>query len=108
MHEFELGVFKALFIHLIRICYAIGAHVVQILNERSGICRHKYSVMTKHCLSRFRRIPKFGHYTIRKFMKDASALKQMAAHDFEDLLQVRCLVNVMFMISPLPVRPSLL
>ncbi len=31
MHEFELGVFKA---HLIRICYAIGAHVVQILNER--------------------------------------------------------------------------
>ncbi|KAK0447141.1 hypothetical protein EV421DRAFT_1706835 [Armillaria borealis] len=34
MHEFELGVFKALFIHLVRICYAIGAHVVQILNER--------------------------------------------------------------------------
>ncbi len=34
MHEFELGVFKALFIHLIRICYAIGPHVVQILNER--------------------------------------------------------------------------
>ncbi|KAK0479626.1 hypothetical protein IW261DRAFT_1564281 [Armillaria novae-zelandiae] len=36
MHEFELGVFKALFIHLIRICYAIGAHAVQILNERYG------------------------------------------------------------------------
>ncbi len=34
MHEFELSVFKALFIHLIWICYAIGAHVVQILNER--------------------------------------------------------------------------
>ncbi len=34
MHKFELGVFKALFIHLIRICYAIRAHVVQILNEQ--------------------------------------------------------------------------
>ncbi|PBK86077.1 hypothetical protein ARMGADRAFT_1047940 [Armillaria gallica] len=34
MHEFELSAFKALFIHLIQICYAIRAHVVQILNER--------------------------------------------------------------------------
>ncbi|KAK0444525.1 uncharacterized protein EV420DRAFT_1277446, partial [Desarmillaria tabescens] len=33
------------------------------------------------------RVPKFGHYTIWKFTKDASALKQMAACDFEDLLQ---------------------
>ncbi|KAK0437054.1 hypothetical protein EV421DRAFT_1739254 [Armillaria borealis] len=71
MHKFELNVFKALFIHLIRICYAIGAHVVQILNEWYN----------------FAIVPKFGCYMIRKFTKDVSGLKQMAARDFEDLLQ---------------------
>lgn len=95
MHEFELGVFKALFIHLIRICYAIGPHAVQILNERLAILRSRYQFVIDP-YARFRRVPKFGCYTIRKFTKDASALKQMAACDFEDLLQVRDLDNVTF------------
>lgn len=36
MHEFELGVWKALFVHLIRILYAAatGAKLVAILDER--------------------------------------------------------------------------
>jgi hypothetical protein len=36
MHEFELGVWKALFIHLIRILYAAapGAKLVAVLDER--------------------------------------------------------------------------
>ncbi|KAK0496703.1 hypothetical protein EDD18DRAFT_1073804 [Armillaria luteobubalina] len=44
-------------------------------------------LLAKPCSPRFRRVPKFGRYTIRKFTKDVSALKQMAARDFEDLLQ---------------------
>jgi hypothetical protein len=45
MHEFELGVWKALFIHLIWILYAAApaGKLVAILNERYvqsfGICR---------------------------------------------------------------------
>jgi len=36
MHEFELGVWKALFVHLIRILYATvpGGKLVAVLNER--------------------------------------------------------------------------
>ena len=36
MHEFELGVWKALFVHLIRILYAAapGGQLVAILDER--------------------------------------------------------------------------
>lgn len=34
LHEFELGVWKAVFTHLIRILYARGGNVIQRLNER--------------------------------------------------------------------------
>ena len=35
MHEFELGVWKAVFIHLMRILYAYGNETISILNSRS-------------------------------------------------------------------------
>ena len=34
LHEFELGVWKAIFTHLIQILYAQGGNAVQKLNER--------------------------------------------------------------------------
>jgi hypothetical protein len=34
LHEFELGVWKAIFTHLIRLLYAIGDDSVQKLNRR--------------------------------------------------------------------------
>jgi len=37
---------------------------------------------------RYRQIPTFGRGTIRRFHKNASAMKRLAARDFEDLLQV--------------------
>jgi hypothetical protein len=37
---------------------------------------------------RYRKIPRFGRLTIRKFSNDVSAMKKLAARDFEDLLQV--------------------
>jgi hypothetical protein len=36
LHEFELGVWKNIFTHLIRILYSIGEDVVQKLNKRSA------------------------------------------------------------------------
>ncbi|KAJ3512102.1 hypothetical protein NLJ89_g3716 [Agrocybe chaxingu] len=69
LHEFELGVWKAVFIHLIRILYAYGNDTIQALNYR------------------YRQIPTFGRDTIRKFSNNASAMKKLAARDYEDLLQ---------------------
>ena len=37
---------------------------------------------------RYRQIPTFGASTIRRFSSNASAMKKLAARDFEDLLQV--------------------
>ena len=71
MHEFELGVWKAIFTRLMRILYAQGGNAIQQLN--------------KH----FRAIPTFGRdATILCFHENASAMKKLAARDFEDLLQV--------------------
>ncbi|KAJ3837892.1 hypothetical protein F5878DRAFT_584314 [Lentinula raphanica] len=69
MHEFELGVWKALFSHLIRVLYAVGQQSVESLDNR------------------FRQIPTFGLDTIRAFANNASEMKKLAARDFEDLLQ---------------------
>ncbi|KAG6380707.1 hypothetical protein JVT61DRAFT_5085 [Boletus reticuloceps] len=69
LHEFELGVWKAIFTHLMRILYAVGGTGVQQLNYR------------------YRRVPTFGRGTIRRFHKNASAMSRLASRDFEDLLQ---------------------
>ncbi|KAJ3925766.1 MAG: hypothetical protein NXY57DRAFT_906685 [Lentinula lateritia] len=61
MHEFELGVWKALFSHLIRILYAVGQQYVEELNHR------------------FHQMPTFGFDTIRTFANNASEMKKLAA-----------------------------
>ena len=70
MHEFELGVWKATFKHLIRILFVHGNSAILTLNER------------------YRAVPTFGRSTIRKFTENVSAMKKLAARDYEDLLQV--------------------
>ena len=79
MHEFDLGVWKAVLVHLIRILYAAGGTRIQELNER------------------YRGIPAFGT-SIRAITSDVSAMKQLTAHDFEDILIVssRKYSNLMF------------
>ncbi|KAF8193727.1 hypothetical protein BJ912DRAFT_901526 [Pholiota molesta] len=69
MHEFELGVWKMTFTHLIRLLYAQGGDGIQALNQR------------------YRQISTFGRDTIRKFNNNVSGMKKLAARDFEDLLQ---------------------
>lgn len=36
MHEFELGVWKDFFIHLIRMLLSIGGNAIQVFNQRCG------------------------------------------------------------------------
>ncbi|KAF9038247.1 hypothetical protein BJ165DRAFT_1532122 [Panaeolus papilionaceus] len=72
LHEFELGVWKTVFSHLIRLLYAAvsGSDKQVIELDR-----------------RFALISTFGHGTIRNFAANSSEMKKMAARDFEDLLQ---------------------
>ncbi|KAG2342173.1 hypothetical protein BDR05DRAFT_976596 [Suillus weaverae] len=69
LREFELGVWKAVFTHLLRILYAHGEEGIIKLNWR------------------FRQVPTFGRGTIRHFSNNASGMKCLAGRDFEDLLQ---------------------
>ncbi|RPD82127.1 hypothetical protein L226DRAFT_541597 [Lentinus tigrinus ALCF2SS1-7] len=70
MHEFELGVWKSTFTHLIRVLISAGGDRVQQLDVR------------------FAQVPTFGRDTVRRFGANVSALKKLAARDFEDILQV--------------------
>ncbi|TFK72816.1 hypothetical protein BDN72DRAFT_742067, partial [Pluteus cervinus] len=71
MHEFELGVWKTLFIHLMRLLRAVGPGETQ----------------TNELNFRYRLVPTFGNGTIRVFPQNASDMKRRAARDYEDLLQ---------------------
>ncbi|TFK17135.1 hypothetical protein FA15DRAFT_650555 [Coprinopsis marcescibilis] len=73
LHEFEIGVWKAVFFHLIRIIRSFGHEAqrkLQILNER------------------FRSVPPFGRDTIRRIYTNPSDMKRLAARDYEDFLQI--------------------
>ncbi|KAG8741331.1 hypothetical protein FRC10_002993 [Ceratobasidium sp. 414] len=74
LHEVELGVWKSLFMHLVRILYMRGPDTVVEFNRR------------------FRLVPTFCNSTIRKFSEDVASMKRLAARDFEDILQ--CCISV--------------
>jgi len=86
LHEIELGVWKGLFIHLLRILYAAGGDTIVALNSRYIQPLPNIIYLLKPY--RYRQIPTFGRDTIRKFANNASGMKKLAARDFEDLLQV--------------------
>ena len=92
MHEFELGIWKSFFTHLIRILYAAqpDGNLVETLNERYlfFVPDSNLSAQFYFC-SRYRQISTFGSSMIHWFSNNASEMKKLAAWDFEDLLQVR-------------------
>lgn len=87
LHEFELGVWKATLTHLLRILHAEGRDRIQIFNSRFVLMLSIF-VLNVHSMLRFRRVPTFGRDTIRQFDTNVSAMKRLAARDYEDILQV--------------------
>ncbi|KAI0719739.1 hypothetical protein C8T65DRAFT_736307 [Cerioporus squamosus] len=73
LHEYELGIWKRVFAHLVRIVEAAGGE--SSVHELNG---------------RFRQVPGFGWTTVRKFVSDVCAMKRMAARDFENIL--KCII----------------
>jgi len=85
LHEVELGVWKALLAHLIRILHACGADKVHKFDERyrsPNIELEPHSPWTS-----FRMVAAFSD-KIRRFEGNVSEMKRLAGHDFEDILQV--------------------
>jgi len=100
MHEFELGVWKALFAHIIHILYAAapGGRLVALLDERFSQLSLAWITTPSHWLTirylnRYRQMPSFSQ-AIRKFKNNVSEMKKLAAHNFEDLLQVKYPHNI--------------
>jgi hypothetical protein len=88
MHEVEIGGWKALFIHLLRILESVDEGLLTELDYRSDYSHYcSYVILTCGDHS-YREIPSFGRDTIRSFSANCSEMKKMAAHDFENLLQV--------------------
>ncbi|KAL0563301.1 hypothetical protein V5O48_018770, partial [Marasmius crinis-equi] len=69
LHEFEIGIWKSVLTHLVRMLYSQKDSSVEILDER------------------YRRVPTFGRDIIRRFHNNVSDMKKLAARDFEDILQ---------------------
>jgi hypothetical protein len=91
MHECELGTWKALFTHLIRLLYALpgGDSLVTCLDNRFIVDFFFFIFDTDHVKYRFRQVPSYGNGVIRRFANNTSEMKRLAARDFEDILQVR-------------------
>ncbi|GJE92524.1 hypothetical protein PsYK624_086780 [Phanerochaete sordida] len=79
LHEYEIGTWKHVFIHLLRVIYEVAANDLGEFNAR------------------FRAVPTFGRSTIRRFHSNVSAMKKLAARDFEDILQciIPCIEGIL-------------
>ncbi|THU91216.1 hypothetical protein K435DRAFT_820896 [Dendrothele bispora CBS 962.96] len=71
LHEIEIGTWKAIFLHLLRLLDTMKSDLLDELDER------------------YIQIPPFGRETIRRINRNVSELKRTTAREFEDYLQVR-------------------
>jgi hypothetical protein len=97
LHEFELGVWKALFTHIIRIL-SLYPGAVSEFDKRYPLMACAAPTYIYIHVPRFRLIKPFGKDTIRRFANNASLMKKLAAHNFEDLLQV-CSLSPLYLVD---------
>lgn len=94
LHEVELGVWKALLTHLIRMLHACGPEKVHEFDKRYVLCYIHTLNRPRLLPTSFRMVAAFGD-KIRRFEGNVSDMKRLAGHDFEDLLQVRGRVSIL-------------
>lgn len=90
LHKFELGVWRAILTHLLHILNSLKGHKLHELDRRKVIQLQCRSCQSTDILPvcRYHQVPTFRWDTIQCFSMNASEMKRLAAHDFEDLLQV--------------------
>jgi hypothetical protein len=89
MHDFELGGWRALFIHILRILDSVDAKLLTEVDRRyvSPLSAAHTNLMM--VMRRYREISAFGKDAIRRFPESVSEMKRLTARDLENLLQVR-------------------
>ncbi|KAJ3510729.1 hypothetical protein NMY22_g15881 [Coprinellus aureogranulatus] len=95
LHEFEIGVWKKLYIHLLRLLNAFTKN-----DHKNGM------TLSAELDSRYRNVPAFGRDTIRKFPLNVTEMKRKAARDYEDLLQ--CAIPTFESLLPEPFNSTLM
>ena len=89
LHEIDLGVWKGLYEHLLRLLFTFGNRdKLAEMNERWVCHGLTWHLSDPWPTCRYRDIPSFGRDTIRKFSTNASEAKRKAGRDYEDLLLV--------------------
>ena len=90
LHEFELGIWKAILSHLLRMLESLKGDKLCELDQRKAnpIDKRFPTTQLTLFLSKVSSGPSFGRDTIRRFSKNTSEMKRVAARDFEDFLQV--------------------
>lgn len=89
MHEFELGVWKAVLIHIVRMLHCLGKDKVNEFNRR------------------FRHVGNFGRSTVRSFAyMSVSEMKNWAARTYEDCLQ--CIIPCVEGLFPDPYNSDII
>jgi hypothetical protein len=75
LHEFELGVWKATFTHLIQVLYALGEELVATLDSRRVPAKLGCVIeILIFISSSFRSMPTFGQDTICRFTGNVSEM----------------------------------
>lgn len=87
MHEFELGIWKAIFVHLLRLMVALGADSIQDFDRRYVEKINSTLTIIYMLFKRFQKVAMFGCDVIRRFQVNVSSQKRICARDYEDLLQ---------------------
>ena len=84
MHEVELGVWKAVFIHLLRLLDCQNESLKHELDRRQALFEASEGLVLIFPLG-------FEKYKTRL---NRSELKKMTAHDYEDMLQVCVITSI--------------
>ena len=81
LHEFELGVWKSLLTHLLRVLNAASSRLGVLADMLNTRCAWPLILERMHSFwkNRFRQVPTFGRFTIWSFHNNVSEMKRLAA-----------------------------
>jgi hypothetical protein len=88
MHGFELGSWRALFIHILRILDSVDKKLLTEVDRRWVPSPSAAHANLMKVMRRYREILAFGKDSIRQFPESISEMKRLTAGDLENLLQV--------------------
>ena len=96
MHEFELGVWKGTFNHIVRLIHAQGDAAVKEFDHRyvTDFLSRPQADRVPESAHSMHAMPPWGRDKVRRFWHDVSTRKKLAARDYEAYLIVCVLHSI--------------